>query len=267
MTSLQAHESEHGQITLAPESRCGRTDGGPGRRRVGRTDATRRPRRRPTRPPRHLLRRRPRRCSRAGGGRCGCLAGTVRACRMSFFAAGWSSLVARRAHNPKVGGSNPPPATKESAGQSPPSREGSSVSRTSHPTPIPTKSGYVVPCVVRSASCRTGVWELRVYLGRDPVTGKYRADLRRPSTARSRAADRRPPGPRGQVRRGPAGRLRRHLRPAPRPVAGGVRADGPLADDPADLPGADRADHPPPAREGPPHPPDAQAPRRPLRRT
>ncbi len=25
--------------------------------------------------------------------------------------AGWSSLVARRAHNPKVGGSNPPPAT------------------------------------------------------------------------------------------------------------------------------------------------------------
>ena len=28
------------------------------------------------------------------------------------FDAGWSSLVARRAHNPKVGGSNPPPATK-----------------------------------------------------------------------------------------------------------------------------------------------------------
>ena len=27
-------------------------------------------------------------------------------------AAGWSSLVARWAHNPKVGGSNPPPATK-----------------------------------------------------------------------------------------------------------------------------------------------------------
>ncbi len=25
--------------------------------------------------------------------------------------AGWSSPVARRAHNPKVGGSNPPPAT------------------------------------------------------------------------------------------------------------------------------------------------------------
>ena len=25
--------------------------------------------------------------------------------------AGWSSLVARRAHNPEVGGSNPPPAT------------------------------------------------------------------------------------------------------------------------------------------------------------
>ena len=27
------------------------------------------------------------------------------------FYAGWSSLVARWAHNPKVGGSNPPPAT------------------------------------------------------------------------------------------------------------------------------------------------------------
>jgi hypothetical protein len=28
------------------------------------------------------------------------------------FIAGWSSLVARRAHNPKVVGSNPAPATK-----------------------------------------------------------------------------------------------------------------------------------------------------------
>ncbi len=27
------------------------------------------------------------------------------------YDAGWSSPVARRAHNPKVGGSNPPPAT------------------------------------------------------------------------------------------------------------------------------------------------------------
>ena len=31
----------------------------------------------------------------------------------SDFAAGWSSLVARRAHNPKVVGSNPTPATIE----------------------------------------------------------------------------------------------------------------------------------------------------------
>ncbi len=30
--------------------------------------------------------------------------------------AGWSSLVARRAHNPKVGGSNPPPATNKIKG-------------------------------------------------------------------------------------------------------------------------------------------------------
>ena len=31
--------------------------------------------------------------------------------RAVFHIAGWSSPVARRAHNPKVGGSNPPPAT------------------------------------------------------------------------------------------------------------------------------------------------------------
>ena len=30
--------------------------------------------------------------------------------------AGWSSLVARRAHNPKVAGSNPAPATKKTLG-------------------------------------------------------------------------------------------------------------------------------------------------------
>src|SRR5271157_2893166 len=33
-------------------------------------------------------------------------------CRRYDRSAGWSSLVARWAHNPKVGGSNPPPATK-----------------------------------------------------------------------------------------------------------------------------------------------------------
>ena len=32
----------------------------------------------------------------------------------SQYGAGWSSPVARRAHNPKVGGSNPPPATTTS---------------------------------------------------------------------------------------------------------------------------------------------------------
>jgi len=34
-------------------------------------------------------------------------------CYDARSAAGWSSLVARRAHNPKVAGSNPAPATKE----------------------------------------------------------------------------------------------------------------------------------------------------------
>src|SRR5690554_439776 len=33
-------------------------------------------------------------------------------------AAGWSSLVARRAHNPKVVGSNPTPATRQNKGES-----------------------------------------------------------------------------------------------------------------------------------------------------
>ena len=32
------------------------------------------------------------------------------------YDAGWSSLVARWAHNPKVGGSNPPPATNKIRG-------------------------------------------------------------------------------------------------------------------------------------------------------
>lgn len=32
--------------------------------------------------------------------------------RISYSIAGWSSQAARRAHNPKVGGSNPPPATR-----------------------------------------------------------------------------------------------------------------------------------------------------------
>src|ERR1700722_7694504 len=41
----------------------------------------------------------------------------VGAGKVTLLAAGWSSLVARRAHNPKVAGSNPAPATK-SPGQS-----------------------------------------------------------------------------------------------------------------------------------------------------
>ncbi len=35
---------------------------------------------------------------------------------MNSIVAGWSSTVARRAHNPKVAGSNPVPATKWSRG-------------------------------------------------------------------------------------------------------------------------------------------------------
>ncbi len=37
--------------------------------------------------------------------------------RKTLNSAGWSSLVARRAHNPEVVGSNPAPATSKTAGQ------------------------------------------------------------------------------------------------------------------------------------------------------
>ena len=40
------------------------------------------------------------------------LLGAVNLNRIPDVDAGWSSLVARRAHNPKVVGSNPAPATK-----------------------------------------------------------------------------------------------------------------------------------------------------------
>ena len=45
---------------------------------------------------------------------------------MSLTDAGWSSLVARRAHNPKVVGSNPAPATKSSVPVDGQGREASS---------------------------------------------------------------------------------------------------------------------------------------------
>ena len=49
--------------------------------------------------------------------------------------AGWSSLVARRAHNPKVVGSNPAPATKEDVGKG--RRESTG------PSAAPTKMGLI----------------------------------------------------------------------------------------------------------------------------
>src|SRR5271156_3947025 len=65
--------------------------------------------------------------------------------------AGWSSLVARRAHNPKVVGSNPTPATRETAGQSPPSWEGSPVS--SGVMPGPSHGSQVMIPIDRDARC------------------------------------------------------------------------------------------------------------------
>ena len=41
--------------------------------------------------------------------------GRCRALKLQYTDAGWSSLVARQAHNLKVAGSNPAPATKNKA--------------------------------------------------------------------------------------------------------------------------------------------------------
>jgi hypothetical protein len=57
--------------------------------------------------------------------------------------AGWSSLVARWAHNPKVGGSNPPPATKANI----PSIQRSCGRSDLHPTPY-TFSAAIVPGMI-----------------------------------------------------------------------------------------------------------------------
>jgi hypothetical protein len=98
-----------------------------------------------------------------------------------------SSEIGRRApHNPKVGGSNPPPATIESAGRpSPPG--GPSCARKSIPTQIPTNRYY--GCVRGTKRKRSeGVWELRVYLGRDPEMGNPR-QISRSFRGSSRDAD------------------------------------------------------------------------------
>ena len=123
VAALQAHESEHGPITLAPESAAAAPTAAPagGRRRRPRRPPRQRTRRHhhPRPRQRRRCRRRPRRSGAGPRARPSpCVGARGAACRMTLFAAGWSSLVARRAHNPKVGGSNPPPATNESAGQS-----------------------------------------------------------------------------------------------------------------------------------------------------
>jgi hypothetical protein len=93
--------------------------------------------------------------------------------------AGWSSLVARWAHNPKVGGSNPPPATNHSL---------SFQSLSSHPSndlgpieskiqALPTVSSCpkraaktrpscdiacVYPIVVRASDCPSRFWRVAI---------------------------------------------------------------------------------------------------------
>jgi len=65
------------------------------------------------------------------------------------------------------------PATNESPGQSPPQRRALLLAGSGVPTSIPT-TGY--RCLVRGTKRkrREGVWELRVDVGRDPVSGKPR---------------------------------------------------------------------------------------------
>src|ERR1700722_19257970 len=87
-----------------------------------------------------------------------------RGCLIIFFA-GWSSLVARRAHNPKVVGSNPTPATNQrSPGQSPPSWEGFPVSE-------------APPSLLKSLQMGNGKMA-EASLGRDPATDNSRHSSR-----------------------------------------------------------------------------------------
>ena len=159
------------RVRARPDHPGARVSGGAPRRRPRPATARRlrrhrlRPRRRPTRPPRRPPRPRRRRCSRpvvgAAAGRRG---GTApwwmprRPCRMSFFAAGWSSLVARRAHNPKVGGSNPPPATQKVAGQGRSEGVALLLPDESIPPSIVTPLGSWCEIPVHAFHCGSGTW-------------------------------------------------------------------------------------------------------------
>ena len=79
-------------ITTTPDGRCGATDGSGGR--VGRFGS-----------------------------------GVRRSRKVVSTDAGWSSSVARRAHNPEVAGSNPAPATRSSRSEAPSNPEGASCCR------------------------------------------------------------------------------------------------------------------------------------------
>src|SRR5438105_9045084 len=89
-------------------------------------------------------------------------------------AAGWSSQVARRAHNPEVAGSNPAPAIGKKPQQTSPFfGKGSCVFRRNIPCAVP-PARYLVLMRGSKRERHKGVWEVRAYLGRDPITGKQR---------------------------------------------------------------------------------------------
>ena len=87
-----------------------------------------------------------------------------RRCRKRYYrSAGWSSLVARWAHNPKVGGSNPPPATNKFSHHRLPFSQEITLKATQQ---VPVAGGHVKP--------------IRACLGRThpnflDVLGKFRA--------------------------------------------------------------------------------------------
>jgi len=76
-------------------------------------------------------------------------------------------------HNPKVAGSNPAPATKESAGQGRCGSTGPSVSRDEIPSQSLERQAIPTIGFVRGTKRqrKPGVWELRVYVGNDPLNG------------------------------------------------------------------------------------------------
>src|SRR3954447_10192897 len=75
--------------------------------------------------------------------------------KLAITDAGWSSLVARRAHNPKVAGSNPAPATQREARESGPFVL---VETSPAKSVVPISSDFLFPCCQSVAARCANNW-------------------------------------------------------------------------------------------------------------